>query len=140
MYRILVPIDGSDCALRALAHAVRLARLIGKAEIHLLNVQPNIPAAVGDFVGSEAIARYRAEESGKALLKAREQLDGTGIAYRAETRVGGAGETISNYAQEAACDAIVMGTRGLGRLSGLILGSVATQVLHLAEVPLTLIK
>lgn len=140
MYRILVPIDGSDCALRALAHAVRLARMIGDAEIHLLNVQPNIPEAVGDFVGSEAIAKYRAEESEAALLKARERLSGTGIPHRAETRIGAAGETISNYAQETSCDEIVMGTRGLGRLSGLILGSVANQVLHLAEVPLTLIK
>jgi nucleotide-binding universal stress UspA family protein len=31
MYRILVPVDGSDAALRALRHAVRLAKLIGEA-------------------------------------------------------------------------------------------------------------
>jgi nucleotide-binding universal stress UspA family protein len=37
-------------------------------------------------------------------------------------------------------DEIVMGTRGLGRIGGLLMGSVATKVVQLAPVPVTLIK
>jgi nucleotide-binding universal stress UspA family protein len=43
-------------------------------------------------------------------------------------------------AREKSIDHIVMGARGLGSIQGLLLGSVATKVIHLAEVPITLIK
>ena len=54
--------------------------------------------------------------------------------------VGDAAETITTYADQKKCDAIFMGTRGLGRVAGLLLGSVATKVLHLTKVPVTLTK
>jgi nucleotide-binding universal stress UspA family protein len=43
-------------------------------------------------------------------------------------------------AEEQRVDGIVMGTRGLGPVKGLVLGSVANKVIHLAEVPVTLVK
>ena len=49
-------------------------------------------------------------------------------------------KTIAEVAREEVVNQIVMGTRGLGGIQGLLLGSVATQVIHLAEVPVTLIK
>ena len=49
-------------------------------------------------------------------------------------------ETIDRIARETMADQIVMGTRGLGRLRGLLLGSVATPVVHLADIPVTLVK
>jgi len=55
-------------------------------------------------------------------------------------RTGQYGETIANYAKEKQCDRIVMGTRGLGAVGGLLLGSVARKVIHLADVPITLVK
>ena len=140
MYRILVPIDGSDEALRALDYGLRLARLIGEAEIHLLNVQPPVSGSVSTFVGSETVARFHREESENALAAARKRLESEAVPVHVAMRIGGAGSTIAEYAQEAGCDEIVMGTRGLGRIGGLVLGSVATQVVHLAELPVTLIK
>lgn len=140
MYRILVPIDGSDVALRALGHAKRLAGLIGEAEIHLVNVQPPITGSVGAFVGSDNIARFHREESENALAGARALLDKDATAYHASTRIGSSGTEIAACANERPCDEIVMGTRGLGRIGSLVLGSVATQVVHLARVPVTLIK
>ena len=140
MYRILVPVDGSDAALRALQHAIRLANLIGEAEVHLLNVQPPISGSVGAFVGGEAIARFHHEESENALAAARQLLKREGLPIHAAMRVGSAGAAIADHAGELSCDEIVMGTRGLGRIGGLVLGSVATLVVHLTEAPVTLIK
>jgi nucleotide-binding universal stress UspA family protein len=61
---------------------------------------------------------------------------------RCETRAeyGPVAETIDRIARETQADQIVMGTRGLGRVRGLLLGSVATQVVHLADIPVTLVK
>ena len=50
------------------------------------------------------------------------------------------GETIVAFAEDVGADEIVMGTRGLGGLAGLLLGSVATEVISLAKVPVTLVK
>jgi nucleotide-binding universal stress UspA family protein len=44
------------------------------------------------------------------------------------------------YAEEKGCDGIIMGTRGLGPIGNLVMGSVATKVIHLTTLPVTLIK
>jgi nucleotide-binding universal stress UspA family protein len=54
--------------------------------------------------------------------------------------VGHAGETIAEYVRQQHCNAVIMGTRGLGSTRGLVLGSVATKVVHLVNVPVTLVK
>jgi nucleotide-binding universal stress UspA family protein len=58
----------------------------------------------------------------------------------AAMRVGSSGQAIAEYADKLRCDQIVMGTRGLGSIGSLVLGSVATQVVHLTEHPVTLVK
>ncbi len=140
MIRILVPMDGSGPALRALDHAVRLVQQHGGGEIHLLNVQPQIPSSVGDFVGSDVVGRYQREEGEAALGAARERLAKADVRHVAEMRVGSIGESVAAYVEEAGCDEIVMGSRGLGSLTGMLLGSAATRILHLATVPVTIVK
>ena len=54
--------------------------------------------------------------------------------------VGDAAETIVSYAKDKGCHQIVMGTRGLGSVSNMIMGSVATKVIHLADIPVLLVK
>ena len=54
--------------------------------------------------------------------------------------VGDPAETIAKVAREQACDLIVMGTRGLGTVTGVLLGSVATKVIHLSDRPVLLVK
>lgn len=140
MYRILVPVDGSDEALRALEHAVRMARLIGEAEIHLVNVQPPISGSVGTFVGDDNVTRFHREESDNALAPARQLLEREGLPVHEAVRIGNTSQSIADYGKELPCDQIVMGTRGLGRISSIVLGSIATQVVHLTELPVTLVK
>ena len=67
--------------------------------------------------------------------------DGTpGIKYASDIRTGAFAETIVQVAGERRCTRIVMGTRGLGAVSGVVLGSVTYGVVHLAAMPVTLVK
>lgn len=74
------------------------------------------------------------------MAAARKLLDAAGVKYQHRIGVGDAAETIAAYAKEKGCDQIVMGTRGMGSVSNLLLGSVATQVIHLSPVPVLLVK
>jgi nucleotide-binding universal stress UspA family protein len=140
MYTIVVPVDGSETAARALATAIDLAARIGDAELRILNVQPAIPASVGDFVGGDAIRGYYVEQAEKAFASVRPLLAGTRIAHNFEHRAGPSGETVSDYAREVGAAQIVMGTRGLSSLHGLVMGSVATRVVQTADCPVLLVK
>ena len=67
-------------------------------------------------------------------------LDEAGIQYAFRIELGPIAETIAQYAQNNQCEQIIMGTRGMSAISNLILGSVATKVIHLAHAPVTLVK
>lgn len=139
MTTVLVPMDGSEAALRALDHAVR--RLAGGAgEIRLLNVQPQIPSSVGDFVGADTIRGYHQDEGERALGEAKARLARANVPHSVEIRVGQIAETIAEHAAETGCDEIVMGSRGMGGISSVLIGSVAMRVLHRATVPVTIVK
>ncbi|GIK96930.1 MAG: universal stress protein [Alphaproteobacteria bacterium] len=139
--RILVPVDGSDPSLAAVRFVVdTLVPASDGLEIHLLNVQPPLPSAASTFIDSGVVRGFHQEEGEKALAPARKLLDGAGVAYSSHTAVGDPAETVVTYADQRQCDGIVMGTRGLGRVAGLVLGSVASKVLHLTKVPVTFVK
>jgi nucleotide-binding universal stress UspA family protein len=140
--KLLLPVDGSENSLRATRFAISLAASCGeKVELHVLNVQP--PILTGDvkmFVSPEQIKQYQHDEGIKALAAVRALLDGAGITYLTHIGVGQIAETVAAYAKEKDCGQIIMGSRGLGSVKGMLFGSVATKVLHLVNVPVTLVK
>lgn len=142
MLKVLVPVDGSKNSDRAVAHAIFFAaNSKAPVELHLLNVQlPIVSGGVRMFIKHEEIEAYHQDSGQDALRSAREQLDQAGQNYTHLVSVGPIGETIAAYAKEQGCDHIIMGTRGLGAVTGMVLGSVATKVIHLANAPVTLVK
>ena len=141
--KLLVPVDGSKCSIRAVDHLLKkLDWFKGGVEIHLLNVQPPVPygGRVSSVVGHDQIAKYHQEEGLTALKAARHKLDTAKVKYTYHIGVGDEAEVISEYAKEQGVDQIFMGTRGLGGISTLVLGSVATKVIHLSPVPVLLVK
>ena len=139
--RILVPVDGSQAALRALKHAAAIAAH-GKGEVQLLNVQPILPmyGMVRAYMRVPQYKAARATLARQALAGAERLLARAKIKHRAHVMYGEPGETIADAARELKCRMIVMGTRGQGAVGNLLLGSVATKVIHLAKVPVTLVK
>ena len=140
MEKILISVDGSANAERAVAHVIAMIGKGRAVEVHLVNVRPPLRENVTRFIARGEIEAYHQEEGQKALAGAKARLDGAGIPFTAHIVVGAAGETIADVAQDIGADEIVMGTRGLGGLAGLLLGSVATEVISLAKVPVTLVK
>lgn len=140
LLHVLVPTDGSEASLRAVAHIAGLAECGVAIHVHLLNIQPPLPQSITEFVPAGTVADYHNDEADKALAKAEALLKEHGLAYERHVEVGHAGAKIAEVADELKCDQIVMGTRGLGAITGLLLGSTATTLLTMTSVPVTLIK
>lgn len=143
MKRVLIPVDGSDCSLRAVDYAIaeRGQRSVpDDFEVHLLNVQVALRGDIGQFVAKDQIEAYHGEESEKALGEARSRLGAAGVRVTAHTGVGHAADVIARMAAELQCDHIVMGTHGRGALADLLVGSTSVRVLHQARMPVVLVK
>lgn len=137
----LIPIDGSAAALRALALALDAARGQAEGRVHVLNVQaPVLHPWPGKLVSPGMIAAELRSEGEKLLVQPETMARAAGLACVPDVRIGAPAEVIAAYAAEKGCDAIVMGTRGMGAVAGLVMGSVAQKVVHLASVPVTLVK
>ncbi|MFO1351064.1 MAG: universal stress protein [Gammaproteobacteria bacterium] len=140
MQKILIPVDGSPSAERAVQYVIRQVRAQGLADIHLINIQPSLPGDVAAFLPKQTIADYHHEQSAKQTQSACGALDEGKIPYHLHTGVGIPAEAIVQYAREHDIDHIIMGTRGMGTVGNLVLGSVASKVIHLSDVPVTLVK
>jgi nucleotide-binding universal stress UspA family protein len=136
MTKALVPIDGSESALRALRHAMTFADAID-----IVNVQPkaDTPVLLLHMTANEIEQAQMA--NGRATIRdACRHLDTAGRAYRTHVLIGDPAAEIVRVAQSEGVDSIVMGTRGMGAWGNLVLGSTATKVAHLATTPVTLVK
>jgi len=141
MLKLLVPVDGSENSARLAEYLVKwLQRLAEPAEVHLINVQPALHGEIGIFLSKEQIRNYHHDEGIQALKAARDRLDQAKVPYTFHISVGDPAEVIVQFASEQRCDQIVMGTRGMGKFASLLLGSVASKVIQLAEIPVMLIK
>lgn len=141
MKAILVPVDGSDSSTRAMKFAIEIAKGHDDVVLHLLTVQaPIISGNVKRFISTEAIDSYYQEEGQKALIPTKLLRDEADISCEETIEVGPPARTIAEFAKKHHCDLIVMGTRGLGAVASLVLGSITTKVLHLVDIPVTLVK
>ena len=140
--KILIPVDGSANAQRAVEHVIKdIAALKETPQLLLLNVQWNVAAGnVKLFISQQTINDYYREQGMAALQSARKVLDAAGLPYQYHISIGTPAEAIVQYANEQAVDYIVMGRQGQGGLQSLLLGSVVNRVLHLASCPVLLVK
>ena len=142
MLRILHPVDGSESATRATRQLIAtLDWYRERPRIDLLTVHLPVPRFpnMGVVVGEDTIERYYAEECATMLAPSQKVLDAAGVEYDTHRRVGPIAESIVDQAKQSRADLICMGTRGMTALSNMVLGSVATRVLHLAHLPVVMI-
>ncbi len=140
--KILIPLDGSDNANRAVDYVIaNMAMPKDVPQIFLLNVQWKV--AVGNvklFINQDTIDDYYRELGMAALERARTALDKANLSYQYHISVGTPAEAIAQYAVEQKVDQIVMCKQGQGGLQSMLLGSVASKVIRLAECPVLLVK
>lgn len=136
--KILVPTDGSACALRAVKYA---AAFRPEASITLISVHDDSGLRhVKQFIPKDTVSDYLRELSDKDLKSARSALDKAGVPHDMVIKTGHVAEEIVKAAKAGKFDLIVMGAKGRSAVSDLLVGSVAQRVLTLTTVPLTFIK
>ena len=146
MLKILIAVDGSEHANRAMEAAAKIARSSVSLEASLIHVRTGAildPLFTNDYsmiTVQKLDAEQEAQQTAvlnKASQFAKDQELPLGEPVRA---YGNVAHEIVRAANERQADLIVMGTRGLGALSGMLLGSVAQRVLHESHVPVVLVK
>jgi nucleotide-binding universal stress UspA family protein len=143
MNTILVAIDGSDNAMRALDESLKLF-VTDSLHIHLLTVAEVVHMNEVLFKDTSS-GMHQIEEEHKAVCEkmlepATRRLREAGISCDAHIEIGQPAQTISEFAKTYHCAVIAMGTRGLGAIRSLAVGSVATKVVHLSAVPVLLVR
>ena len=135
---ILVAYDGSDHSQKALDLAVKIARSSG-GQLKVLYAFDKVPTIFGDDETEHFIER--AMSKGRDVLgEATAHLHEAGVEFSTIIVEGPAAEAILRVAQAEGCDLIVMGSRGLGMMQGLLLGSVSYRVLHHAQIPVLIVR
>jgi nucleotide-binding universal stress UspA family protein len=141
--RILIALDGSSHSAKVAKAAIEQAVAYKqRPELHLAYVHLPVPTLGGLIkpVGHEALQRYYREEGEDALRGAKRLFDRAKLECTLHIMVGPVAETLAAEAKKLKCDLLVMGTHGMGAMSGLLLGSVATKTVHLSRCPVMLIR
>ena len=136
--RIVVAIDGSQGAGRALATTLELARLTG-ARVTALTVEGPLPAYAATIGEVDEVKRQKDRFFETVAADARDEAERAGVALEVEVRAGHAAELITTYAAEHAADLVVVGHRG-HFLQDYVLGSTADRVAHHAHCPVMIVK
>jgi len=134
--KILAAVDESEIAGRVLAATRELASISG-GEVWVLHVREREPSK---FMSSSAESGVEAEETVNAAV---EKLSSAGVKAHgqlAHTVYGYAAREIVSFAQRTGIGVIVMGSRGRGDLAGLLVGSTAHKVIHLADRPVLVVR
>ncbi len=131
--RILVPIDGSNCSMRAARYAIEVAKL-QRAEILCIHIIQKLPYSY-EFTGS-VIEQYikdiknRSQEWFDKIVKIAKNEGIENIKTEVIMDVRSIPDTIINYASDKSADLIILGTKGRTGLQRVLLGSVANNVLQ----------
>jgi len=124
--RILVPVDSSEFAFKALEKAIQMAKQLG-AQLTIMSV-----AAQFEGVAEEVPISYAnklKDEAKKAVDRGRQLVEQAGLACQTVVEVGASpADNIVRYAEESKTDLIVMGHRGMAGLARFVVGSVAGRV------------
>jgi len=140
MKSLLVSVDGSPNADRAVALAIKMAKAVQSMKVVLLNVQEQLERWYQHGLASDAAREHLKQQGQEQAVVARRLLDESGVSYEFLIMFGKPAETIVQVARDHGCSGIVMGTRGLGDLENVFLGSTSFKVVQLAELPVTLVK
>jgi len=141
--KILIAVDGSKNSLDAVQclrdHADWYR---DKPDVLLVTVHLPVPKlpGMGAAVGKNQIQKYYEQEGEARLAPAMRMLEAARIPYQTSVLVGPIAESIVQHAKAKRCDLIYIGTRGMTEIGKALVGSVATKVLHISDIPVLLVK
>ena len=136
---ILLGVDGSEHSLRAAKKAAELARTVNSQILRIVVAYEPVPPYLGEPNMQTAISA-RMKEAETILQKAIETVGEIPGEVHTEILEGPPAEAILDVANTRKSDLIVMGSRGLGRLSGALLGSQSQKVVQHAPCPVLIVR
>ena len=137
---VLVAVDGSEHSLKAVDYAIDIALKYG-CEMYLLHVvtKVEVPKELMEYADIERIEDppeylFFKEIGDQILKKAEKTAKEKGIKeVHTLIKKGNPADKITEFARENDIDWVFMGSRGLGRIKGLLLGNVSNKVCHLTD-------
>jgi nucleotide-binding universal stress UspA family protein len=141
--KILVAVDGSKASLDALKNVLDHADLYREQPtIELVTVHRPVPKVrgMGAAVGKSQIDRYYQEEGEQSLADAKKLLERARVPYEAQVLVGEPADMIVKHAEKRGIDLIAIGAKGRSAIGKMLLGSTATKVLQISDIPVLLLK
>jgi nucleotide-binding universal stress UspA family protein len=137
---ILVPVDGSNNALRAVDYALELAGATG-AKLRLFYV---FPVSSVEIIGMAGMSRddieHAAQDAAQRVFdKLHDEIGETDVSIEDETSIGDPAEEIIRCTEDDHELLVILGRRGLSRIQSLLLGSVSEKVVRHAHSPVMVI-
>jgi len=136
---ILLGVDGSEHAINAAKTAADLARTMKSKILRIVVAFDPVPPYLGE-PNLQAAISARMKEADKILQKALEAVGKIPGEVLTEILEGSPAEAILDVANTRKVDLIVMGSRGLGRLKGLLIGSQSQKVVQHAPCPVLIVR
>lgn len=127
----LIALDGSDNALRAVAHAAGQSATMKACALHIVHVQP--------WLAKEAAETELAHRALAATVQARATLDAAGLPWRLHVALGDPSACIIECAVRLHATTLFIGSRGLNTVESMLFGSVTQKVMHQSPVPVMVV-
>ena len=135
---IMVAVDGSEQSMLALDHARAIAECF-RSKLILVHAFPHT-SDLRDSIEYNNLVSLRIKKGEEIIETARKLLGQTSIEVDEELLEGPAAEAILSAAATRNADLIVMGSRGMGSLKGIVFGSVSTKISHYAPCPVMVVR
>jgi nucleotide-binding universal stress UspA family protein len=139
MLKVLIPVDGSTNALRAVRHAMAEYQRHHELELHLLNVQPHLSRHIGRFVSRSDREGWQHDRAEVASASARALLLQAGLPHQVHWAVGERAAEICRSAERLGVHHIVMGTARKSSITRMLEDSVTSRVLEATSVPVEVV-
>jgi nucleotide-binding universal stress UspA family protein len=140
--KVLVATDGSEGARKAASFIAKLAAEDKSIEINLISIKdPNMGLVVDRGIIPSRFTEMLEAEAARALDVAERIMKDAGVAVASKrSEWGAAANRVCAVAQETGADLVVVGSRGMGGLTGLLLGSVSEQIAHRCHAPVLIVR
>lgn len=141
MFRtLLLATDGSENARRATEAVIELATGLSIPSVLVVHVVGTAPSESQLVRAGLDVHALLEEEARRAARPTLDLLDGAEVPYTLRAALGDPAAVILGLVERESVDLVVLGSRGLGALSGLVMGSVSQKIVQLAPCPVLIVK
>jgi len=139
-HKILLAVDGSENARRAAETAVGLVKDLGESSLTVVYVSTDLPSQSKIVKANFDVHAILMENANAAAGHTLDLIRDTGLPHTLEVGMGDPASEILSTADKIRADLIIIGSRGLGTLKGVVLGSVSQKIAQLADCPVMIVK